>query len=271
MHRSYLYVPGDQPTLLTKALGLQGDNRPDVIIIDLEDAVAPNRKLVARDAAAKLAATSDADQPAIFVRINPGDLDDLSAVVGAGLGGVIVPKASPKSIAAAANHLAAANSAADLVALIETATGLASVNDIASVPGVSALAVGEADLGSELGIAEQATWAWWPIRMNLVIASATFGLEPPTGPVSTTFRDLTGFEQTTRDLRAAGFGARPAIHPAQVPIINAVMKPSAAEIEHARQLVDQYDQALALGLGVTTGADGAMIDEAVAGRYRRML
>jgi citrate lyase subunit beta / citryl-CoA lyase len=274
MHRSYLYVPGDQPALLTKAFNLTGNSRPDAIIIDLEDAVAPTHKREARAAAAALTAHVTPDRPAIFVRINVHDsidLDDLRAVSGPGLAGVVVPKASPESVATVAQALRSTGHQAAIVALVETAAALTHLNAIAAVPGVTSLALGEADLGSELGIATEAQWAWWPIRMNVVVASGTFGLEAPTGPVSVHFRDLEEYGRTTRDLLHAGFGARPAIHPSQIPIINSIMKPTPTDIEHARQIVDQHERAAANGIGVTTDADGAMTDEAVVRRYRRML
>jgi citrate lyase subunit beta / citryl-CoA lyase len=269
MLRSYLYVPGDQPARITKALTFEGEDRPDAIIIDLEDAVAASQKPMARAAAAALtAAPLTAGSSAIFVRVNAGVLDDVRAVMGPGLAGIVIPKASARSVSEVA-ELTDQN--VSLIALIETAVGLAIVNEIAALPGVRTLAIGEADLGSELGIARDANQAWWPLRLKLVIASGAAGLEAPTGPVSTEFRDLTEFARTTRDLRDGGFGSRPAIHPAQVTVINAIMKPSPAEIEQARNSVERYDANLAAGIGVTTDEDGRMLDEAVIRRFRRML
>jgi citrate lyase subunit beta / citryl-CoA lyase len=272
MLRSYLYVPGDQPARITKALNLQGEDRPDAIIIDLEDAVAASQKLVARAAAAALtAAPLTAGSSAIFVRINAGVLDDVRAVMGPSLAGIVIPKASIASVAEIGEIAKLTDRNVSLVALIETAVGLAAVNEIAALPGVTTLAIGEADLGSELGISSDAHQAWWPLRMNLVVASGAAEREPPTGPVSTEFRNLAEFAQATRDLRDSGFGARPAIHPAQVAVINAIMKPSMADVKHARTRVERYDANLAAGIGVTTDEDGRMIDEAVIRRFRRML
>ncbi len=272
MLRSYLYVPGDQPARLEKAIGLTGDRRPDALIIDLEDAVAASHKLAARTAAAALTGgKSHTVGPALFVRINAGDFDDLRAIIGPSLAGVVVPKATSISVGEVASVLQQAGSNAQILPLVETALGISTISNIAAIGGVTSLAIGEADLGSELGIAAQASWAWWPIRMNLVVASAAANLDAPTGPVSTEFRDLTEFEQSTTALLHAGFGSRPAIHPDQLPIINQIMKPSVADMDNARRLVERYDTALASGVGAVTDEHGRMVDEAIVRRARMLL
>ncbi len=108
-------------------------------------------------------------------------------------------------------------------------------------------------------------------RSSLVVASAAADLDPPTAPVSTDFRDLESLRDDTVALRRLGFGARSAIHPAQLDVINEVFTPTTAELERARELVALFEESLAHGDGVCTGPDGRMVDEAVVRSARRTL
>lgn len=275
MLRSYLYVPGDKPELLAKALLLRGMQRPDAILLDLEDAVAVSQKAkaLALVAEATHAPSTDCEAPALFVRVNSGDLGlgDLSAIVGPGLAGVCLPKASVSAIARAASVLSAMGSDVGIIALVETASAVQQLAEIAVGSHVIGMALGEADLGAELGIAQGSDHAFWPIRMQVVVAAVAAGLNPPTGPVSTNFRDLETFRHSTIALRNAGFGARSAIHPAQIPIINEAMRPSPAETAAAQELVASFDAAVAAGQGVMIDDRGRMVDEAIARAARRLL
>lgn len=260
--RSLLYVPGHKPDMFAKAAA----SGADAIILDLEDAVPLDRKDEARGAVIEWLATKPAVPP-VWVRINNGQLllPDARAAATAPLSGVYLPKASPADLERLDAILA--DTGVPVTALIETAAGVLDARAIASGPRVSRLAIGEADLGSEIGAAG-GDGTMMPMRMQIVLASAAAGLEPPVGPVATDFRDLDALRATSAELRRAGFGARAAIHPAQVAVINESFTPTAEEVEAARRLLARFE---AGGGGVTTDDDGRMIDEAVVRAARRTI
>lgn len=221
--RSYLYVPGDSGDRLERA----PTRGTDVVIADLEDAVAAARKAVAVEAVAAWLARRDGGVQR-WVRVNAGErgLDDLRAVFGPGLDGIVIPKvASPADVQQVLDTLGALDrerGVADRVAvmpLIETARGLRDVDAIAEHPGVGVLQLGELDLAADLGLApapddSELLYA----RSRVVTASAAAGLQPPVAPVSPDFADLDGFRAGTERLRRLGFVGRAVIHPAQVPV-----------------------------------------------------
>lgn len=271
MHRSYLYVPGDMPDLLDKAM-ISGS---DAVIVDLEDAVAPSRKGEARSEASYLLGQLDRREdtaPEVLVRVNndAGLADDVRAVVGSGGTAIYLPKADVPSLESLAAVLD--GEPAEVVALIETARGLLDAEAVAAHPLVRNLAIGEADLISELGMApspDRRELA--PMRSALVVASAAAGVESPTGPASTDFRDLERLRTDTEALFRMGFGARSAIHPAQVPVINEVFTPGEDEVARAARLVELYDEHRAVGTGAFVDDEGRMVDEAVVRAARRTL
>lgn len=266
--RSFLYVPGDRPDRIEGAPG----RGADALILDLEDAVAPANKDTARATVASMVGSLDAE---VWVRVNAGARmsGDVAAVVLPGLTGIIVAKCeSPDTLAALDDIIATAEERAGvahvkIAPLVESARGVQQVDEIARGPRVSHLAIGEADLTADLGIVG-ADHALDPIRMRVVVASAAAGLAAPTGSVSTDFRDLEPLRTSTERLRDMGFGARPAIHPAQIEVINEVFTPTPDEVARAQDLLDRMDAADG---GVTVDADGKMIDEALARSARAVI
>jgi citrate lyase subunit beta/citryl-CoA lyase len=259
--RSWLYVPGDREDMLAKAAG----RGADALILDLEDAVAPERKAPARDLVARWL-RADASGPPAWVRINPADIAaDVRAVAGPALAGIVLAKAEPEGLAALDDVLTAVEAHLDrpwpipVVPLIETARSLADVTAIARAPRVRNLALGQADLTAELGIDPADEIAVAAVRMPLVIASAAAGLVAPTGPTSTDYRDLAALRASTEALVRQGFRARSAIHPAQVAVINEVLTPSATDVATAREQIAAFDRA---GGGAAVGGDGVMVDAA---------
>ena len=159
-----------------------------------------------------------------------------------------------------------------LGALIETAKGVLAVDRIAAHRRLAAMAVGEADLGAELGIQPSAdNREWLSIRSRLVVACAAAGIDPPVGPVSVDFRDLDALRTSTEGLLRMGFRSRPAIHPAQIPVINDIFTPKPEELAAAQSLVDDYDQAIHEGHGVILDSEGRMVDEATVRQARVIL
>jgi citrate lyase subunit beta/citryl-CoA lyase len=158
-----------------------------------------------------------------------------------------------------------------IIALIESAEGLAGATEIAGIPLVARLAIGEADLGADLGIdATLPETTWLPIRLQIVIASAAASLDAPVGPVLTDFRNDSRLKESTVGLKRIGFGARAAIHPRQVAVINEAFIPSADEVAAARDLVTRFEQARATGAAVMISDDGTMADEATV-RHARLI
>ena len=273
MIRSFLYVPGDRPSMLAKA----PSRGADVLIIDLEDSVAPSAKEEARRIIGDAIPEMEAAGAQLAVRVNsePEEQEaDLATLTDAGIKTLVVPKATSEALEVLTQQCRGAglSSSLRLVALIESGRGLWEALSIAEHPQVVGLAIGEQDLGADLGLEHGADpMLWHPARSRLVWASAAAGLRGPSGPVWTDIGDLDGLRGSTRLLRKCGYSSRPAIHPAQVPVINEVFTPSEEELETARQLVDDYQQAREEGRGAIRNSQGRMIDEAVIRRARRLL
>lgn len=263
--RSYLYAPGDRPDRLEKAL----DRCGDAVIADLEDAVAPSRKQLALETVTSWLSGLPAAGPEVWVRIGQGprQADELAAVAcSPRLTGVVLAKADLAGVTRVAPQLPAGVA---VVALVETAPALLELAELARHPRVRQLALGEADLAAELGIAADELAVLGPLRAQLVVASAAAGLAAPTGPVHLDVRDPDGLRASTTALKRAGFGARSAIHPDQVAVIEDVFTPGAEEVARARAAVTAWDAAVAGGTAVAVDGDGRFVDEAVVRIARR--
>jgi citrate lyase subunit beta/citryl-CoA lyase len=279
--RSHLYVPGDRPDVLAKALG----RGADALIVDLEDAVAVSAKDSARAAVAEWLAglPAAADNPVeVWVRVNPGQaaLVDVEAVAVPALAGICLAKAeSAAEVAAVAgllDRLEAERSIAagsiGIAPLLESAAAVLRAAEIAQAPRVRRLQVGEADLKADTGIEpgdDERELLW--VRSQVVLASAAAGIDPPVGPVSTNFRDLDALRASTEAVRRLGYRGRACIHPAQIAVVHEVFTPSPEQIGAAQALIAAYDAAVAAGSGVLLGPDGRMVDEAVVRQARRLV
>lgn len=279
--RSYLYVPGDAPDKLQKALG----RGADALIVDLEDAVAPERKDAARAAVAEWLAAQPAagEHPVeLWVRVNPGELghEDARAVVGRSLTGVMLAKTESRAdvvaldrcLSEAEREAGLTNGAIRVVPLLESAAAVLRAEEIAGGPRVGRLQVGEADLAADTGISpgdDEREWA--AIRTRIVLVSAAAQITPPVAPVSTNFRDLEKLRRSTEALARQGFVGRACIHPAQVALVNEIFTPDEARVRAASELIATFEAAMAQGHGVAVGPDGRMIDEAVVRQARRVL
>lgn len=279
--RSYLYVPGDAPDKLQKALR----RGADALIVDLEDAVAPARKEAARAAVAEWLAAQPAagDQPVeLWVRVNPGELghEDVRTVVGPALTGVMLAKTESAADLVALDRVLSVveregglpSGGIRVVPLLESAHAVLRAEEISGGPRVARLQVGEADLAADTGISpgdDEREWA--TIRAQVVLVSAARQIMPPVAPVSTNFQDLARLRRSTEALARQGFVGRACIHPAQVTLVNEVFTPDPAQVRAARELIATFDAAMAKGHGVAVGPDGRMIDEAVVRQARRVL
>lgn len=254
-----LYVPGDRPDRFDKAAA----SGADLVVIDLEDAVARTAKAEARARASAWAArrTGWADV-ALQIRVNAGDEDDLLALGGLPPDvGVRVPKVESIADIEAVVRRAPGH---PVIPLLETARGVLAAGEIAGHPAVAELALGENDLRSELGGGD-------PVidhaRVSIVFASRAADLPAPMLSAYPSIADLDGLIADTR--RGADFGllGRMAIHPSQIAPIASVFRPSSADVAWAHEVV----AAVGADGGVARLADGEMVDAAMLGRARRIL
>jgi citrate lyase subunit beta/citryl-CoA lyase len=255
---SYLFVPGNRPERFGKALASGADQ----VIIDLEDAVAPADKLVARDA---VRASLDPEFPAA-VRINSADSEwfehDLSLCSLPGVAAVVLPKAA--SVADVARVRAAG--APMVLALIESAEGLANARALAAADGVSRLMFGSIDFSVDLGI-EGDERELDAFRSELVLASRLAGIAPPVDGVTTAIDDAEVLRRDTLRGKRFGFGGKLCIHPKQLAIVHAAFLPSNDEVHWAMRVLDAARQAG----GDAVAVDGKMVDKPVMMRAERIL
>jgi citrate lyase subunit beta / citryl-CoA lyase len=267
--QSYLYVPGDDPRRIEKALVTGAD----AVVIDLEDSVAPNRKEEARNNAARVLESGPA-RP-VFVRINaPGSelaARDIAAVAALHLSGLRLPKVeSLESVRLVAETLEALRSEAGIQCLIESALGLELALEIArSHERVAGISLGEADLAADLGVRDEAGLLY--ARSRIVSASRAAGLPGPVQSVYTNVKDLDGLRRSTEEGKNMGFVGRSAIHPSQVPIINEVFTPTEEEVAEAQELLDRLEGEAGSGTGAFVLEDGRFVDRAVVESARRTL
>lgn len=271
MIRSVLYVPADRPKMLVKA----AQRHADLVLVDLEDAVAVGSKDLARREARRAIPRLKQEGAQVGVRINshPDHLAyDLNALAGIDLDTIVVPKADLRLIEQIAG--ARVVEGLDLTALVESGRGLLDAPAMAAHERVVRLMAGEADMGADLAMSVPPDHpAWLASRSVLVWASAAAGIEGPIGPVYTNLdmSTLDELRHSTQELRDTGFAGRSAIHPAHVGIINEVFTPTSQDLEAARLMVDAYDRALASGRGIIVDVNGRMIDEAVVRRSRQIV
>jgi citrate lyase subunit beta/citryl-CoA lyase len=272
--RSFLFVPGDSEKKLAKAR----EAGADALIIDLEDAVMPPRKQVARELTAAYITAEWQRIPAqIWVRINPMDtpfvMSDLAAAVRPGLRGLIVPKAQgPHDLLRLSHYLDAfefrEGLAQGTVRLLpvatETARSVFALGDYADarLARLFGLTWGAEDLSTAVGastnLGPDGGWAstYRMVRSQCLLAARAAGVEP-IETLYTNFKDPEGLAASCRQARSEGFTGRIAIHPDQVAIINSEFIPSAEEVAHARRVVDAF--AAESGAG-TVNLDGFMVD-----------
>ena len=267
--RSYLYVPASDQRRVEKAL----HSEADAVVLDLEDAVAPNRKAQARENAARL--LESVPPKPVFVRLNaPGSAlvaEDLGAVAGPNLFGVRLPKAEdPVVVRRVAGVLEEAGCGAGIQCLIESALGLELAFEIARCHGsVTGVGLGEADLAADLGVRDEAGLLY--ARSRVVAASRAAGLPGPVQSVYTNVRDLEGLRRSTQEGRDIGFVGRSAIHPAQIPAINEVFTPTGEEVSEAEDLLARLEASAGDGTGAFVLEDGRFVDRAVVEGARATL
>lgn len=256
---TWLYVPGDRQDVVRKAR----DSGADVVIVDLEDAVAPDRKEYARSATAELLSEPAAPgAPPVHVRVETEA--DIMAL--AGLPGVAELRLPKITHAASVHHVAALAPGVALCPLLESALGIEHAYSIAAAhPQVRSIGLGEMDLRADLGVREDSGLDW--SRSRVVVAARAAGLAPPTQSVFPDVRDLDGLWRSCAHGRGLGFVGRAAIHPRQLPVIERAFRPTAEEIESAQEIM----RAAATAAGALALPDGRFVDAAVVAAARRTL
>lgn len=257
---TWLFVPGHRPERVHKALATTAD----VVVIDLEDAVPAADKTDARARLAGWSASPGFDLARVVVRVNayggPWYDDDVTAVVACGAA-LMLPKAEPGEAIRSLSRRGLPR----LIALVETARGVMGAADVAEV--ADRLAIGNADLGAELGVDPSDREALLGARGQLVLVSAAHDLPRPVDGITASVADLDQVGSDASYAAAMGFGGKLCIHPAQlVPTAEAFI-PSEEDVAWARSIV-------AATSGEGTGAlrvAGSMVDAPIVARAVEIL
>lgn len=259
-----LFVPGDRPERFAKAAG----SGADMVIVDLEDAVAPENKEQALDVAVD--SLTRGDVPSL-VRINPLGTDRSKAEIAAllnvarqpghGLLGLVIPKAEDSM---ALRNLSSRCDMLDLavVPLIESAVGVLGAAEIAGISGVTRLSFGaidyalDIDAGSDDRFLDHA-------RSALVVSSRAAGIPAPLDSPAIHIKETGKVQASAKLARGFGFGGKLCIHPSQVPVVNQAFRPDPDEVEWAESVVS--------AAGGASQIEGQMIDRPVIERAQRIL
>jgi citrate lyase subunit beta/citryl-CoA lyase len=260
---TYLFVPGDRPERFDRAAGCGAE----AIVLDLEDAVHPDKKADARAAILTWCKATTCAKGRILVRINGTDTpwyaQDLALLQSMTGVGAILPKA--EELSALTATLAALGAEPVLVPLIESARGLRAADSIAAIKGVQRLAFGTLDFACDLGLSDDERALMVP-AMQIALASRCAGLAAPIAGVTSAIHDD---EAITRDVafaRAFGFSAKLCIHPRQVEIVRAAFAPSTAELGWAHQVLAAEKACI----GVAQ-VNGRMVDAPVLRKARSII
>ena len=269
--RSLLFVPGLRPELLTKAAAAA----PDLVCIDLEDAVAPDRKDEARAKTFAVLAARAPLAPELLIRINglatPAGLEDLTALVKCKLppSGIMIPKTKAAAEIKILDEIVGTSALLEGLkfhVIIEANDGLADAIAIArSSPRVASLLFGAVDMSSDL----RCTNAWEPLlyaRSRVVHAAASAGIDALDVPFLD-LEDADGLAREAAGAAALGFTGKAAIHPKQLAPIHDAFTPSAQQIERARRIVAAYEGSES-GLVVL---DGKLVELPVVRSMYRLL
>jgi citrate lyase beta subunit len=264
--RSKLFVPGSRPELFEKAM----KSEADALSFDLEDSVDEARKDEARRSLARfLRALPPNPGKTIIVRVNGLDTPhfdaDIEAIVGPGLDMVNLPKPeSADDVRACAAALTKAEGKArldpvDILPNIESPKALRLAADIATAsPRVVGLQAGWGDLIEPLNIDRYNPAAIESIQLQIRIAAGEAGIWAYDGAYAN-FKDLDGYRREAEAARRLGYIGKSAIHPTQVPVANAVFRPTDTEIAHSLKVIDAAQSAREKGVGAFT-VDGRMVD-----------
>lgn len=272
MLRSLLFAPGDSDKKMAKAAATGAD----CVILDLEDSVVAARKPLAREMVRDYLRAGTDPVVEFWVRVNPLDSDmilaDLAAVVPARPAGIVLPKAnSPAELTTVAHYIdileaehgIPGGSVEILPVATETARAVFTLGEYRNdTPRLRGITWGAEDLGAAVGASanREPSGEWtapYQLTRSLCLFAAYAAAVQAIDTVMADFRDLEGLERVCNAARRDGFTGKIAIHPAQVPVINAAFSPSAAELAHAQAVIDAFAAHPEAG---TLNLDGNMID-----------
>lgn len=281
--RSWLFAPGDSQKKIEKA----ANGSADIVLFDLEDAVAEEEKPKARElVSAYLKSQSAEARRRLWVRVNPLDgphtLADLAAIMPGAPGGIMLPKARGRHDAEMLDHYLSALEVANgieqgstkvLVLVTETAEGMLNTGVYKDAPRVIALSWGAEDLADDLGASENRNpdgsygFTYELARSMCLLGAAAAGVAA-IETIQGDFKDLDGLRRRAEKVRRDGYRGMLAIHPAQVDVINDAFTPSEEELAAAQEIVDLF--AANPGVG-TIGYQGAMLDRPHLARAKNLL
>ncbi|QLK25692.1 CoA ester lyase [Natrinema zhouii] len=278
VRRSVLFTPGDRPEMLRKAPSAGAD----VIVFDLEDAVAPQRKAEAREAVRDVLSEPSFDPACeVCVRVNAVDAatgssaaDDLDVLLGEGAEGtlesVMLPKAgSADDIRALADELDKYDASLPILPVLESAGGILAALEIAAVPATDALVFGAEDLAADIGATRSAEGLEVLYARERVVLAAAAHDCTAIDTLVTDFEDEAALREDATFSIQLGYDGKLAIHPDQVAVINEAFTPSAEEREWAERVFAAKRDADAEGRGVFA-VDGEMIDAPLIARAERI-
>jgi citrate lyase subunit beta/citryl-CoA lyase len=263
--RSALYMPGSNARALEKARTLPAD----VIIIDLEDAVAPEAKPTARQQACAAIKAKGFGSREVVLRVNgldtPWAADDLSAAIVAGPDAVLIPKvASPEQLQAVGNKISRAPRALAVWAMIETAQAILNIAAVAASAKdastrLTTLVLGTNDIAKETRARfVPGRLPWLTALSQVILAGRAQGLDVLDG-VFNDIKDIEGFKRECEDGRDLGFDGKTLVHPTQVEPCNGIFSPSDEEVAAAQRIVDAFGLPENKGKGVIS-LDGRMVE-----------
>ena len=280
--RSWLFAPGDSEKKMTKAM----DGDADIVLIDLEDAVAIDNKANARPMVHDFIKANPQQRHRLWARVNPLDgpytLLDLAAVMPAHPGGIMLPKVYGRQDVETLDKYLEAFEVANgieqgstplIVLMTETAEAMFHWGDYKGCPRVVALTWGAEDLADSIGASSNRnpdgsySFTYEMARSFCVLGAATAGVTA-IETISADFRDLDALKSRAEKVRRDGYGGMLAIHPAQIPVINAAFTPTDEEIAEAQEIVDVF--AANPGVGAI-GWKGGMLDRPYLARAERLL
>lgn len=283
LFRSIIFVPGNRTNMLERAQSFEAD----IIMVDLEDSVPPAEKAIARELAKEWVPRLNRKGPIvgrkIMVRVNSLDTgltqDELAAVIGPDLFGISLGKPeSAWDIKEADRIIAALESSAGvepgqvkLIPWIENARAVMAVQQIAAAsPRIVGIAFGAEDYTNDMGVRRSDTGeeVYYP-RSLLPVAARAAGVTSLDSPF-VRFQDPEGLAQDAQEARRLGYTGKFAIHPSQLEVINETFSPSLEEFEYARQVLEAWGRAEAVGRG-SVALDGRMIDVPVLKRAQNLI
>lgn len=275
MLRTVLFSPANDERKAGKAMS----SGADAVTLDLEDAVAYSQKGAARDILRSILSRPPA--VTLFIRVNSAGskyiLDDLEAVVGLPIDGLMLAKAESADEVLRVDWLLGLieqkkglpAGKTRLIPFIESSGGITRATEIAPcTPRIKALAFGGVDFSQHLGLRYPAeSDGLFFARSQLVVASGSAGLEPPLDSVFPDIRDIPRLESEATIARKLGFQGKLVIHPAQVDPVNRAFTPTKEELEYASKVVDAFEQAEGSGNAVIQ-VGGKMVEYPI---YRRAI